>query len=836
MTQRLTTPPAGAYHIGKAMERRDQLDTTLARQFAWCFVVPGGAADVADLERRLRTGDAPGAEVGLDPAVAMDEPDTHRSHDRSRASCRVLARAIGEAWSLSDDAAARATKRLLARADRLGVELVGMDAEPAQAVQLLRLFVRHGSKMTRRQRDRAAAVATLLPLDGPELADLLLELARAGDRKLVDALLSDENWVPALEDRDQVAAGLAHVVDVGPTNACRAVAIDLLARLGRPDVALPALRRALRLPVFGVRARALHALATGQPCAVLEEDLVRVLRDLAAHPPPDVLRDDEREEEERMLADAVIEALAHVRPADAEEALLDLIDAEHETVWLDEAWATEALAVAFPETAAVMVDHWLKCTRAHERTRALGALERLPNELAEERLRVAASDPAFSVHDAARRQWLDRYGNACPLLVEALPGAALLDAPPSEVFLSRLAVMHGRVREARQAMARVAVSDAPAREALVVLLQLLGDDTDSSEPSVGSRDDGWAVTVVERFGTLGVEGLCALAARFPEPESFGWLRRLGDLVERGAIAKEHTGPLRTLAAAHVASDEAGRVDDAIRVLAHTGAPAELFDRLLSIGLGDDFGSSDARALIVAWPDRSIDPRLVSEMALALAERDWTRLRHAAGMALGRGSPAALVIAQRVLEVAEQDADARDAAVECAKQLRAAGSLDDAWALGALARPESPIFAVVARAWRGQGAVRTALDRALASRARGCASAVQAAITLLHGEPPLSPRDRRLAVLLDAAAPPERAALAYAMCVRGASIAVVGEHLEELLVSHDPAVTGPLVGVAGWLTSPKGRALLRSVLPRVVDFELRADIEDALGTSQGYWLG
>jgi hypothetical protein len=75
-----------------------------------------------------------------------------------------------------------------------------------------------------------------------------------------------------------------------------------------------------------------------------------------------------------------------------------------------------------------------------------------------------------------------------------------------------------------------------------------------------------------------------------------------------------------------------------------------------------------------------------------------------------------------------------------------------------------------------------------------------------------------------------------MCVRGASLAVVGEHLEELLVSHDPAVTGPLVGVAGWLTSPKGRALLRSVLPRVVDFELRADIEDALGTSQGYWLG
>src|SRR5208283_5148227 len=69
----------------------------------------------------------------------------------------------------------------------------------------------------------------------------------------------------------------------------------------------------------------------------------------------------------------------------------------------------------------------------------------------------------------------------------------------------------------------------------------------SHEPAFG-RADGWAVTLVERFGALGVAGLRALAERFPEPESFGWMRRIADLVERGVIAREHMSVLRELAA------------------------------------------------------------------------------------------------------------------------------------------------------------------------------------------------------------------------------------------------------------------------------------------------
>src|ERR1019366_7636471 len=248
--------------------------------------------------------------------------------------------------------------------------------------------------MTRRQRERAAWVAAAVPLDHTETADLLVEIARAGDRSTAEVLLEDDEWSPEVGDVDALVARLADVVDEGPTDLARAVAVDLLARLERRGAVVLALRRALRQPCFAVRAHALYALAipaSTVPCGVTDYDLVLVLRDLVANAPPDALHGDEgQEEDERMMADAVIASLAHVQPAEAEEALLDLIDAEHDAIWLDAGWATEALAAAFPETAAAMVDHWLKCARSHERVRALAALERLPLDLAEPRLRLPA--------------------------------------------------------------------------------------------------------------------------------------------------------------------------------------------------------------------------------------------------------------------------------------------------------------------------------------------------------------------------------------------------------------------------------------------------------------
>jgi hypothetical protein len=820
---------------------RDQIDPTRAKHFAWRFVQPGDNDRIAELLGAMEVDEQSAIRVDrpLLPVLAS-EAQLERAREKTRAACMALAVGVAEAWAIADEeGSARATKRLLGRADRLGIAIGGMEAHPAESVRLLRLVVRHGSRMTRRQRERASYVAAAMPLDHPETADLLVEIARAADRATASALLEDDAWSAEVGDIDALVARLADVIDEGPTDEARAVAVDLLARLERRPATVTALRRALRQPNFAVRSHSLHALATASPCAVSPDDLVLVLRDLIANPPPDLLADgddpgleEQREEDERMMADGVIAALAHVQPAEAEETLLDLIDAEHDIGWLDAGWATEALAAAFPETAAAMVDHWLKCARSYERVRALAALERLPAQLALPRLRLAASDPALPVRDGARRQWLRRFDSACPVGAESALGAELLERPPSDRFAARLAVMQGRVSEARRAMARALLAEAPDPEALVLLLQLVADD---SEPAAdpAAREEALAPKVVERFGAIGVRGVCSIAKRFPEPESFGWMRRLGDLVERGLIAREHADPVRALAARQVSSDDAGRVDDALRVLALLGAPPELLERVLALSLEDEIGASEARGLVISWPDRAIDARLASEMALALAGRDWTRLRYAAWMALDRGAPAARVIAQRVLEVAERDSEAVDAAVECARRLRDAGVLDEAWVLAALARPASPIFSVAARAWRRDPGVRASLESAMASNARGGASAVQAAISLLHGEPGLNPRDRRLGAVLTSAAAPQRAELVHAMCMHGAPLAVVGPHLEELLVSSDPNVSGALIGIAVWLKSSKARALLRTVLPRVVDLDLRADIEDALATHDSY---
>jgi hypothetical protein len=836
------------------MRIHDLLDAALAKHFAWSFAWPW---EIPSFEDRLRAAaarppdpseedtapdsgpKAPAADAPAQNALAL--PAEPRAADarsnRARATCRAFALAVNGAWAVEDrEASLLATKRLLARADRLGVEIIEMQEQPVEAIRLLRLFVRHGPRLSRRQRERAAAVASLVPTDHADAIELAVEMAAMGDRAMSSALLSDEAWVPWTFDVAGLVTRLANVVDAGPTHVARRVAIDLLARIEPREGATAALRRALSLPSFSVRARALHALAMARPAAIAAADIVHVLRDLVVHPPPDLLEGEDDGDDERLVADAILVGLATVRVPEAEEALLDLIDAELETLWLDAAWATEALAVAFPKTAAAMVDHWLLCARSSERTRALAALKRLPHDLAEPRLKLAVSDPSFAVRDPARGEWLARYQSVCPVHVPDLAGAGLLAEPPSERFLARLAVMQGRLPQARLAMGRALLLEAPSREALVLLLQLVGDDSDSGEPITGPRaNPAWAEAIVERFGVLGVEGLCALAARFPEPETFGWMRRLGDLLERTGIAGADAGSLRALAARHVASSDALRVDDAIRILAKLGAPPDLLERVMAVALENGFGASEARGLVVRWPDRSVDARLASEMALALAEREWPRLQYAASIALERGAPAAQVIAQRVLEVAETLPEALDAAVECARRLRAANLVGDEWALAALADPESAAFAVAARAWPPGPALRPVLEAALRSPARKGASAVVAALALLGADPPMSPRDKRLAAVLAGADEQDRAELVHALCVRGAPIGLVGPHLESLLASADRDVTGSLLGIGVWLRTPKGRALLRAVLPRIVDPDLRSDIEETLGAAHArYW--
>src|SRR5262249_27770775 len=158
------------------------------KHFAWTFVKPG---DSAQLLERLRAVEAaalasPAASGSIASAGSIAAPAAREGEPRPRDStrdvadnlkaqsaCNGLAIAIAKAWNIDgEEVRLAAVKRCLQRADRLGVDLWEMHAWPVEAVRLLRLLVLCGAKMTRRQRERSASVATFVPIDHSEAIEL----------------------------------------------------------------------------------------------------------------------------------------------------------------------------------------------------------------------------------------------------------------------------------------------------------------------------------------------------------------------------------------------------------------------------------------------------------------------------------------------------------------------------------------------------------------------------------------------------------------------------------------------------------------------------------------
>ena len=133
------------------MPRRDEIDAILAKHFAWSFVPPEETAQVEDTLRAAEAQPRPRPQpfpLAAEPATAeRDEQALEEFRARSRAACQPLALAVAEAWAEADDEERfSAVKRLLARANRLGVEVVGMQEWPVEAVRLLRLLVRYAPR------------------------------------------------------------------------------------------------------------------------------------------------------------------------------------------------------------------------------------------------------------------------------------------------------------------------------------------------------------------------------------------------------------------------------------------------------------------------------------------------------------------------------------------------------------------------------------------------------------------------------------------------------------------------------------------------------------------
>ena len=81
----------------------------------------------------------------------------------------------------------------------------------------------------------------------------------------------------------------------------------------------------------------------------------------------------------------------------------------------------------------------------------------------------------------------------------------------------------------------------------------------------------------------------------------------------------------------------------------------------------------------------------------------------------------------------------------------------------------------------------------------------------------------------------RARLVAALCMHAVPPAVVRPYLESLFLSTDPRVTVEMTGVASTVRAPRMQLWLRDLLPRIVDRELAADIEESLGcVAASFW--
>ncbi len=840
-----------------AMDRRDQLDVNLARQFRWRAWKPG---DVDALAAESSAREAPPAPAPAPPpAPAAPTAEDYRREEALRAACEALADGVDRAWAQPDAAqSAGATGRLLRRAAAMGLDLGALGARPLQSVRLARLAVRHHSRLPRAARTAFTEALLWLDLGHHESADLLVEVAQTGNARVAGTLqfVLHAGWDPGRARASLVTRLAALLDDPAATWTAKLIALDWLSMVPAREAA-EALRSIMFEPHLGARWRALDALLRLDPTPLTGEEVSDLLFDLLDHPLPDGLSEETWRAAEG-YAEVLGDAVESLRPEGGADALRELAGRGESMGWrrgADEGWALRVLASAYPEAALDLVDAWLTAPRAHRRREGVEAAARLPPEAARERLLRAAADGAPEVAVRARDLWMSREGTSC--LVDTLAGVPveLLDAPASDRMRDRMLVLRHGALDARAAMAEVLLKEAPDREALALLVFLLADDglwQRPLRPALPTNRGGWARALVEGFGPAGLEALCLLAG--PRAGAESWLGAVVEAAREGGVpASLH--PALATAAARLLVDAPAVARDAVAVLHLTGAPPEALEPLwrLAVELSTAAQWEASRALVTWPPDPALDDRLGDAMEAALERRDLKRFAALATVGVQRKVPRSVAAAQRALALADQCEDPEDlhAIGTCSYWLFSAGALPPEWVLEGLAMPATRRFSLAAQravhAWHADKtsalavAARAALERALASTEREGAAAADAAGALLHMDA-LPLRSRRLADAVRRAPPRDRVALLPTLAYHRAPLGALWPAVADLFASSDPVVVDglcDLLETARW--SPReawpSRARLREVLPKVTDPVLQATMQDVLagGGEAAYWL-
>lgn len=823
------------------MSRKDILDPHLFARFAW------------------RTADGL-PEDPLTPTEAPEDAPAGEEHEPNPTLATELAAQIARVWETPRPRQAAAILRLFESLPWSRGAWTGMAEHRIEAVRFWRLVVRYGRRAGRRGRYLIGWMA--VPLDVPEVVDLVVEAVERAEDDIVEMLERSGLVEGAARLHPELRGRLVHVIENGKAEA-RARAARWLARADRAG-APAVLRRALRMPWVRLRTSALTLLRTWEPTALTAEDVAWLLDDAVAHPFP-WIGSDAALHARKAYEDALIEAVRVCRPPEGWRPLGVLADGPRRREELGAAFANAALAAGWPERVVAEVDRALADPMAFKRLGAIRAAGHLPPALARPRLLSGAAFPDHDLAGLARERWSELFEEMCP--VSPVDGVLieLLDAPPSAALLARLTVVRGPSVEAAAAILRTAFAEAPAREALVLLLYAARDLTggavsvafrDAERPKRGHEMDvptvSGVATLLHRFGPPAFDGLMMLA----EIEArvgveYGWLDALAKLATGRALDVTQRRRLRDLAAAMITDPAWGGGRAVYAALAAVGAPAPVIERLWAIVLapaaaepgGDERARGEAhralRALQASLEAPDVEARFVRETEAAIARGAWDRVTAFLDWRRDPMPDSMLAVAERVLAAAEHDPGARGAARTCVRELLAAERLDDTWLVEALGHPESPFFTVAAAIARvdASPAVVAALERAIEERGHEGRPAAEAAEALvLTGA--MNPGDPRLDGILERACTAARVELVSSLLHEGASLVSVRRHIAPLLLSRDEKVAlEALTPIMNIPVLPGADDLLTSVLRGGPLEVVRARMERRLGKpgeEELYW--
>jgi hypothetical protein len=824
------------------MGKSDELDPHLAAAYAWRVLKPG---EVLEPEPESAREEEP---AGSDPDEAASGSASGGSANaleelRSKAIhvCIALADGVDRAWSLPPERRPSAVDALIESAAKLGLGLTAMQHHPLQSVRLLRLVVACGDRLSGEADEAARGCALWLDYTHPEIVDLLLELARAGDTtlgcSLVLALHGERGEF--LARIPGASARFAQLLDEGPSVVTRCMVLDWLAVAARRD-AVPALRRALRSGQFPVCARALEILERRFPDAIEPGDVLFLLEDAVAHELPLRDRDDETV---RACCDypfVLDDVVVRLRPAGGAESLVRIEEGRcagesYRDGGLDSAWALSLLAAAYPEDAIPIIDALQRHLEWDRRIRAVEAAGRLPDEAAWPRLLKAAADGVPEIASRAQKRWLTRRTEICPLDPLAGVPASTLEGPPSERLLSRLALLRTAKLEARAAMAEVLLGEAPSPEALVPLL-FAGIDTAlwerAKRAGFPENRKEFCRRIVAAFGPRGVTGILDLAELYPEGRS-GWLDTLGELVGENEIPESAFPELRAAAARRFNATIGRTGYYTLKLLEKLGAPPELVASIWALSQDqteDHFIRSTAGDVLASLPENGagLDEVVIAEMTAALAIPDLPRFARAAAVGVGRKIPAAVAMALDALaEHGRGPAETPsivDALEMCFIALLAVAQIPEGWVDEALSRPGTRAFAIAARrTWMEPTPDRRRILREALSNGDPFTEA-EAAVTLARLRE-IKANGAEVDRIVDLAPLAQRAELLWMMLHARVPMKRLWPLLEDVLVSPDPEVTERFHhSIHAIAYKKKMGSRLRALLPRIVDPVLRDAVE------------